>query len=60
MAKSYLGKGFTFASQPSKGGPKDQGFRNITPTKTVPRCSYTNPSKPVTKGMEHKVGKLGK
>lgn len=51
--------GISFAKQPSKGGPRDGGFRDKSPAKNNPQNPYTNPSKPVTKGMEHKVGKLG-
>jgi hypothetical protein len=51
--------GISFAKQPSKGAPKDGNFRGITPVKNNPQNPYNNPSRPVTKGMEHKVGKLG-
>ncbi len=51
--------GIKFAKQPSKGAPKDGGFRDISPTKNKPQCPYTNPAKAEKKGMEHKVGKLG-
>lgn len=37
---------------------KDGNFKSVTPRKTV-GGPYNHPSKPVVKGMEHKVGKLG-
>lgn len=51
--------GMKMAKQPSKGAPKDGGFRDISPAKENPQCPYTNPAKCQPKGMEHKVGKLG-
>lgn len=51
--------GMKMAKQPSKGAPKDGGFRDISPAKENPQCPYTNPSKCQSKGMEHKTGKLG-
>ncbi len=38
---------------------KDGNFKDVRPIKSVAQCPYTNPSKAVAKGMEHKVGKLG-
>ena len=51
--------GMKMAKQPSKGAPKDGCFRDMNPASENPQCPYTNPSKVVAKGMEHKVGKLG-
>ena len=50
--------GVKIAKQNSKGAPKDGGFRDVSPRKSV-GSQYTNPSKAKAKGMEHKVGKLG-
>jgi len=52
--------GIKIAKQPSKGAPKDGGFRDVRPVKNNPQCPYTNPAKAVAKGMATKVGKLGK
>ena len=52
--------GIKIAKQSSKGAPKDGCFRDMNPVKENPQCPYTNPSKAQAKGMEHKVGKLGK
>jgi hypothetical protein len=51
--------GIKIAKQASKGAPKDGCARDVTPRKEV-GGPYNNPSKVQAKGMEHKVGKLGK
>jgi hypothetical protein len=60
MAIKNVMVGMKMAKQPSKGAPKDGCFRDISPVKNNPQNPYTNPSKAVAKGMEHKVGKLGR
>ena len=53
--------GIKFAKQPTKGAPKDGGFRDINPTKNKPQCPYTNPAQPskTLRGTESIKGKLG-
>lgn len=53
--------GIKFAKQPSKGAPKDGGFRDVTPAKHNPQCPYTNPAKAnrTMQGTPKVTGKLG-
>ncbi len=53
------GKNQAVGMKMAKRTIKDGCSRDITPAKENPGCPYTNPSKAVAKGMEHKVGKLG-
>lgn len=46
--------GIKIAKQSSKGAPKDGCFRDVTPRKET--MQSPNPSKPVAKGVDHKLG----
>ena len=62
MAGKNASIGIKFAKQPSKGAPKDGGFRDVRPAKENPQNPYTNPSK-YSGGLRGTLpvkGKLGK